>query len=218
MGQISLPDLFSSVGLAYRNFILPPKSIFSTKQGLLLNYLVLCFVFVMSLMLIVRLFRKSIAFGGTALLLLLLFPIAINFIFVMSSEVHSLMLFAINLLFIYLIWLSEKICFKNVRIDKCVGVGIALCLFAMSTTNIYISNECFLKADNIKNRLASKNYTTLVTRITSTEGYKDSYPVAMINIENFHDDSWRDIEKLNLKAMVYGRDSQIFLSMETDGQ
>ena len=109
--------------------------------------------------------------------MLLLFPMACNFIFVMSSEVHSLMVYGQVMQAVLLAWLANRMGSPSSR-GKRLAVRMAALGLALSCA-MYIryDNQCYLKTAFQQQEAISWN-TTLVTRIKSVKGYRDELPVA----------------------------------------
>ena len=118
-----------------------------------------------------------------AIVLVSLIPLAENFIFVMSEpqNVHSCMTYSQVFHFILLTTLIDNVTFNCKKIYEILYVSGFLVL--MLTTIIYTryANAFYLKMEFEQQRTISY-FTTLVTQIKSTVGYKDEYPVAFINV------------------------------------
>lgn len=112
-----------------------------------------------------------------------LIPMAENFIFVMTAQqsVHSCMTYSQVFHFILLAVLIDNMtinCKKMYEILYTSGV-IVLVLTAIIYTRY--ANAFYLRMEFEQQRTISY-FTTLVTQIKSTAGYKDEYPVAFVNV------------------------------------
>ena len=117
--------------------------------------------------------------------LVLLFPLCVNLIIVMAgkNETHTLMVYAQVFPFILFAWLIEKLDFHRASLQK------AACYAALSimllSLGMYcrVDNKCYLRA-TFAQQNAISYFTTLITQIKSTEGYRDEMPVVFINSES----------------------------------
>lgn len=162
-----------------------------------LYYILIAFIFALSVVLIVKSFRKSIQKGLILLLLVLLVPLAVNSIYVMcdSNAIYSLMMYSQTALFVFLAFLLETVDFKRKHI-KTVSYSLGVCLLSLITI-MYIryDNTVYLKMDMYQQRLISY-YSGLTTQIKSTPGYSDELPVTFVNERHINDKSFSEEERL----------------------
>lgn len=130
------------------------------------------------------------------------FPLCAEFIFVMCNPqiVHILMTFGMIMPFFGLALVMEDFLYTDLLTD---GVGrwlknslyafSAVVLALMLVANIRYDNISYLKAELDQSRAISY-FTTLITKIKSTSGYKDEYPVAYINAGSISDESLHNIQ------------------------
>ncbi len=132
-------------------------------------------------------------------ILLFLFPLAINFIFVMINRwyVYSLMVYAQVLIFFFTIWLTENVLIAEKsainQYKNYIGLGI---VFAACILYWRYDNTCYLKAEFMQAQMDSW-CTTLVTQIKSIDDYEESMPVVFINDSSKSDENWPHIEELD---------------------
>lgn len=130
---------------------------------------------------LVKGFRQSMAKGLQTILLLMLFPLAVCFVNVLSGDAFVLVLYPYTLVYLYFIWLLER---EGYEKGKIYGVwrhrfGILLVLCMCLWLSRY-SNVSYMKANLVQERTIAY-YTTLITRMQSTEGYSENMPVAYVN-------------------------------------
>lgn len=128
-------------------------------------------------------YTKAIQIG----ILVLFIPLAENFIFVMTDprNVHSAMTYSQVFHFILLALLIDNISFNHKKYMQILNIsGIIILIFTASIYTRY-ANAFYLKMEFEQQRTISY-FTTLVTQIKSTDGYKDEYPVAFVNVRDWH--------------------------------
>jgi len=145
--------------------------------------------------------RKHI---GDALLLfgmMLLIPLAVNFLHIMTDQgyFYMLMLYSKVSFFVILIWLIDK---TLEDIPSLPGkTARAVCICALSLFLFMYSrydNICYLRMDVLQKE-ATRYFTTLITRMQDTEGY----------------DSWKHVAFIG-EPRVYDNDNSIQVIHEFD--
>lgn len=206
INNFNMTDIRGYIGrikLAYMEFLMPtsiPNFVrYNMYRGFLeiLYYamlffdLVLCIYWMITEMSSVR---KKIQY----IILLLILPLAINFIFVMVNRwyIYSLMMYAQIMFFFFTIWLTENVTINGKRkinqYKSYVGIGIVLAACIMYW---HYDNICYLKAEMMQAEMDSW-LTTLVTQIKSTDGYDTSMPIVFVNASNKLDNNWPVISEL----------------------
>lgn len=148
--------------------------------------------------------EKKFLQGAFFLAGILALPIAANFIFVMChpKSVHSLMLYGEVTLFLFAIWIFDRMR-EYVRFPK-PTLAISLSAFLLILAcYCYYDNICYLKLDLVQTRVISY-CTTLVSQIKGTKGYKDEYPVAYIEPNKIQDKNIVDfveLQKINITPL-----------------
>ena len=121
--------------------------------------------------------NKSNILGGGVVLVLILFPMCVQFNFIMSGSNTTLQNQSMIFEIILLLFLIDKLDFiKNIKIYIVSMVIVAFVCFQF----IVYSNMCYTKANFLISQTVSYN-NTLITRIKSTENYKDNMKVCYIN-------------------------------------
>ena len=124
------------------------------------------------------------------MLLTLLIPAAVHLIFIMAdpNNIHSLMTYGAVGLFLWIACLADRLEWKWNGIARGVRGTAAGLLVLLCVMYGRYDNECYLRAA-LTQQEAISFCTTLVTRIQSTEGYHDSYPVVLIRDGWYSDNS-----------------------------
>jgi len=188
-GVGSVSDYLQRIFLTYRHIVFDrinssedmfPMSIRFFYYGILI------LIAASACVIIIKTFRKSKAKGIQSAVLLLLFPVAVNFIYVMcgkESNIHSLMQFSRIFIFVLLCLLIEtaaKYAYINEKKLKFLRLGTLALFGIMGFLYIRLANVCYVKATFIQARAISY-FTTLQTRIQSIPGYRAEYPVVFVN-------------------------------------
>ena len=191
---------------AYHEFFLPsrgeiwqmyPGRMYTCYQLMLLGDLV------MGLLLFLRLWKQH---RGRALMLALLmglFPLGYNLIFVMSEEMHGLMTYTQVLQVLLFLWLLERTELRPLPLRR-VGAWAAALLLGISGLGwTRYANACYLKAA-LQQQEAISWFTTLVTRIKSSAGYDPARPVLFVNAQWVFDDTFPTLPQLEaIRLMPY---------------
>ena len=160
--------------------------LFPMRGARLLEWAVILTCAGISLVLIIRKIRKDIYKGLLLVCLIGLLPLCFNLIFLMSatspdSQVHTLMLYAGTMLYVYCIWLIQYIVQDKHELARDTYRVSAVIMSVLVIMNVYFANACYLKAEILQYQTLSE-MTALVTRIKSMEQYNDEMPVAVVII------------------------------------
>jgi len=215
MGSASLAEYLTRAGTAYREFFFPshfvlwdmyPQSVFNLYRLMLVLDLLLSGIWFL------RIWKKSPASALLFLAALALVPLGCNFIFVMSGEVHSLMVYGQVMQMVLLVCLVEWTSFSWPSLHLLFSRGTALLLALCSFMYIRYDNQCYMKTAFQQQEAISWN-TTLVTRIESAEGFRDELPVAFLNRENMRDQNLVHLTELDFLSLgTYDMDTQSYLN------
>ena len=203
VGSTSLGDYLARAGTAYREFFFPthnvlwdmfPQALYNIRR------LTLCLTAVLGVWHLARAWKKS---PVRALLLAAAFalvPLGCNFIFVISEDVHSLMVYGQVMLFLLPLCLAEwsEPMFPPFR--RVLSLASALVLAAGCVMYVRYDNQCYMKTAFQQQEAISWN-TTLVSRIESAEGFRDELPVAFVNRENMSDLNLYNLEELDFLTL-----------------
>lgn len=127
------------------------------------------------------------------LLLYLLFPACVDFVYIMCP--HMILTLTIwfghLMVFVLLFSLMETARFQTAALGKIRKIAI-LCFVAMILMFVRIDNIVYLQGTVMQARGISY-FTTLVSQIRNTKGYKAEYPVAFLNELGKRDGNVRDL-------------------------
>lgn len=192
-------------GDAYQEFFLPSRNTgwdMYPGRGHLLYLLMLWADGIMGILLAVRIGQSNRDRAALMVLLLLLFPLGCNFIFVMSTTIHGLMVYGQVLQAALLILLATQVSRFHPEWKRLAMGAATLLLAGMCVIYARYDNQFYLKADFQKQEAISWN-TALVARIKSTEGYRDELPVAWVNRFDAEDRSlyqMQELERIHLSG------------------
>ena len=201
--SVPLGQYLQRAGRAYREFFQPshfvlwdmyPQAMFNVYR------IMLCMDFLLGGLSLFQVWKKS---PPRALLLAGLFalvPLGCNFIFVMSEEVHSLMVYGQVMQIVFLLCLVSLIEEPYPVIHRIVSLGMGILLAASCVMYIRYDNQCYMKTAFHQQEAISWN-TTLVTRIESTEGFRDEMPVAFVNRRNMDDKNLYNLDELDFLSL-----------------
>ncbi len=186
MGFSAWLEYLDRIKRAYVEFFLPPsgkmRDMFPLASIRALYWTVLAAGTALAFRHALRLFKASASNGAKFLLLVLLFPLATNFVYVMVDVkmLHSLMVYPKVLVFVaFLCFLEEDACaLHDSRLQlRCLGRVVLICVAVLYC---YFSNICYYKALFLQNQ-AIAYFTRLVARIEGTKGYSPYLPVVFVN-------------------------------------
>ena len=193
---------------AWREFFLPTRNVPWDMYPYHIRYLYLAMLGLDAAM-AVRLGVRSLSAGRWKAvplsLMLLLFPAACNFIFVLSGEVHGLMVYgqtAQAVLFVFLADRTARSLPENRLPGRMPGAGRIVSLTAAFLMGLgcvlYVryDNECYLKTAFQQQQAISWN-TEMIARIKSAEGFRQDMPVVMLNRDEASDGTLYAIEELD---------------------
>ena len=183
--KIPLTTYLTRAVFAYKEFLLPQRGTFydilpGSSHTLYLCMHLLTVIFYACFLFSV--WKKSKLNGIMTLLMGLMVPLAVNFIFVMVDETYCyvLMEYGYVMYFVFFVWIFETVRGQFRPVISTVTRGIVSCiLFLMVIIFCRFDNLCYMKLE-ITQAQMTRYFTTLVTRIQDTNGYDASMPVAYI--------------------------------------
>ncbi|MBR4125998.1 MAG: glucosyltransferase domain-containing protein [Alphaproteobacteria bacterium] len=202
MGQEGFFTYIRRVGVAYSEFFSPLSSFpLNTKY---IYYLVLLLCFTLQLFLCAHFPVKK---KCQTLLLVLVFPLAVNFVYIMcphdDSESYRIVTLAlwIGHLMVF-VWFSFLL--ENIHASKAGAIRKAgyIVLSVMVLMCGRIDNICYFQIAFNQARTNSY-FTSLIAQIKNTEGYRQEYPVAYINEFDKQDGNVKDMPFLNPSIPPY---------------
>lgn len=178
-GMVTVSEYIQRVLYAYRMFFRPDRGFYPSFISKVYKLLLL-WAAILTIYHLVKRFRQNISKGLQMLFPLVLMPLAVCFIYVLSAGANALVLYPYVVVYAYFIWLIEDKLNETDIISvwrQRTGIIFILC---MSIWFCRYSNVSYFKADLLHQR-ATSYYTTLITRIQSTEGYHEELPIAYVN-------------------------------------
>ena len=177
-------EYLQRLGTVYKEFFIPTadKSSYMFYDRIILFYwgaLVLLLLYAVAYL--KSAYKKSVSRGVLLTICMLIFPLAVDFIFFMVSPkyVHSLMVYShVCVFLVFIICLDhnkEAIEKKKIIHYLLFGTGCLLLFLYCRYANI-----CYLRTE-LAQQEAISYFTTFVTQIKSVNGYNDNMPVVYIN-------------------------------------
>ena len=194
MGSAPLKEYLHRIKSAIYLFFFPAKAdryaFLFPYQLLNLYRLTLLGIGCCGVWMVFRLFRQSPWVAAAAALVMLCFPLAVNFIYVVCAQedVYNLMLFGLMAPFLLLICFTEWL--PSAKPHKvATALVLVFCLFCVRT-----DNAVYARGQLIQQRSISY-FTTMITSIKSVPGYTASTPVAFVGDTSYAmDPTFRSIE------------------------
>ena len=200
---------------AYREFFFPSRNVTWDMYPQHLHYMyffMLCADAAMGMMMIVRIWKKNRGKALLTVLMLVLYQLGCNFILVMSEDVHSLMVYGQIMHAALFVWMADRLALRRPWVRKLSSMTAVLALGVSCIMYARYDNQCYLKTE-FQQQEAISWYTTLATRIKSTEGYRDELPVAWVNENESQDLSLYNIDELDfLKISGYEANIQEYVN------
>ena len=214
MGVMSPGTFLERCAKAYRVFLSPDRETGADMYPGTLRLLYGLQLGMTGLLAVRRVFRtakKSPGHGVLLALLFLLIPLGCNFIYVMSEEVHGLMVFGQAMQFVLLIALLDELDGSAFRGRQAVSLAASLVLAVTSVMFARFDNQCYLK-ETLQQQEAMSYYTTLITRIKSHEGYTPEMEICFVNDLTNPDPTIYDLEEMSfIRLNLYGHSTTEFI-------
>lgn len=181
MGREGIATYLSRLLLAYKAFFRPElmegASAYLTVMGLKIPYrLFLLQSGGLALVLILRAGRKNVWLGLQMTAMAAVLPLALCFIYVMGPDVHVLMVYGQVLVFLFGAVLADRLCQEKQLLPRLVSIGLCLLILFFPAVYTRYSNALYMNVAYSQQQTISY-FTTLVTQIKSTEGYRDELPI-----------------------------------------
>ena len=192
IGASGIGNYVEGIRDAYRIFFLISKdnkcNLFPMRGASFLEWAIIIISVGISLIFIIRKIRKDIFKGLLLACLIGLLPLCFNLICLISavtpdSIVHTLMLYANSMLYVYCTWILQYISRNKTDLFYKVYRVSTVLMSLLVIMNVYFANACYLKAEIYQKQTMSE-MTVLVTRIKSVEKYKDEMPVSFVLTDN----------------------------------
>ena len=211
MGHVTVKDLYRGIVNAYSSFI---HLMIADNMGLSVSVVLRVSLFLMVILSIIILGKlvflqiKEIIAKCLFSVAILLYPIAVNFIYIMCCSegafVYSLMLYSSIFFFIFPLILFDK--YEQKYASERLGTILQWVVIFLNVIVIFyyigFDNITYSKASLIQQQVDTY-CNTLVTQIKSVDGYTDDYPIILVQdrekdgIFDFSDASMVEVEEYN---------------------
>lgn len=193
MGKSSIGEYLNRAIDGYKEFFFPDMdaNYYMYPGNILLVYRIILFIsIILSIIILVDLFKKSVFRGIVFTFLVAMIPLSVNFIFVMAgrAEVHSLMVYSQLMPYVFFAWILENFKIERKLIAKGVSFVSAILIASVLLMYLRVDNKCYLKATYAQQEAISY-FTSLVSSIKNVDGYKDDYLIAFVNERSISDTS-----------------------------
>ena len=197
--SVPLTTYIQRAGRAYREFFHPSRYAswdMYPHHVYYLHFLALGTSALLAIPLIIRMWKQSRVKSILFVLMLALIPLGCNFIFVMCGEVHGLMVYGQVFQVALFVWLADRLEISRPAVRNWTVRGAAAMLALTNLMYARYDNQCYLKTE-FQQQEAISWFTTLVTRIKSTPGFRDELPVIWVNREKMQDDTLYNLDQLD---------------------
>ena len=216
MGRMTLSTFLQRCGKACALFFRPVRNEEADMYpGTLyaVYYVLLAASLVLALRRILRTGREDKLKAVFLVALLALFPLACNFIYVMSEEVHGLMVFGGAMPFVLLIAQLDDLEAVPFRGRGAVSVAASLVLALTGIMYARFDNQCYLK-DTLQQSEAMSYYTTVITRIKSTPGYTPETEISFVNDWSNLDSTIYNLQEMDfIHLNLYGHNTTEYIHL-----
>ncbi len=202
--KIPVSLYFTRILFSYREFFLPQRGTFydtfpgGSRELYLLSVALTAVFFLIYLFSIAK---KSKLNAAIIFVLGLFVPTAVNFIFVMVDETYCyvMMVYGYVMHFVFFVWIFEQL--KDslaqpvIKVARVI-ISVTLCLIMFVFARF--DNVCYMRLEMIQSQTA-RFYTSLITRMQDTEGYRASMQVAYIGKPQILEDDTTipEVQELN---------------------
>ncbi len=217
LGFSGWDQYWERIKLAYREFFAPASGVMCDMYPLAslrwLYFAVLAAGSLLALDHAACLFKKSFRCGAEFLLLLAVFPLAVNFVCVMVDVelLHSLMVYSKVFVFVGFICFLENAERNHPGSRRLFWRLGQPALILVIVLYCYFSNICYYKAEFMQNQ-AIAYFTRLTARIEEAPGYSPYLSVVFLNKENkldFNEPVIPEFERIKLIPYLHDREHRI---------
>lgn len=184
IGQSGIRAYLEAIVEAYRRFI-PSGSLYRMSLGGV-QWAVIVLSGICGICIVARHFRKDALEAVLMVLLLALLPLCFNLVYVMVSvtpseeaHVYTLMLYGQCMLYVFLICALGFLRDVGEKLTAFLCRAGVVVIAALICLDVYFDNACYLKAQVMIQQTIS-DATVMISRIKSTEGYRDDMPVCFV--------------------------------------
>ena len=188
---------------AYSEFFLPTRFVLYDMYPMHLYYLYFAMLTgngILALRLVTAAWRRNRVRAVLLIILLALVPLGINFIFVMSDDVHGMMVYSQVFQAAMFFWLLDRLEVKQAQIRAWLPRIAAAGMVLGCVMYVRYANQCYLKTE-FQQQEAISWYTSLIGRIQSAEGYRADLPVLFVNEQEIRDPTLTEMEELDFISL-----------------
>ncbi|MBQ3450010.1 MAG: glucosyltransferase domain-containing protein [Synergistaceae bacterium] len=185
-GNISFSEIINRIFTAYKEAFFPPLNTSGDMYPMSVRfffYVILIISVCLTVKIIINLYSHSVRKCLQCVITSLALPLMINFIYVMcnplKTRIYSNMQYSEIFIFVYF-WLILEINYNSVNVKNYLFRTALILTGIVCLLYIRFDNICYLKADYMQKRAVSY-FTVLQSRIQSIPGYRDDYPVVLVN-------------------------------------
>ena len=183
-GTTGIMGYLGRIFSAYGVFFFPARDLggnmypFSSRYVHAALVVIFC---ILAVLFLVKVFRKNVEKGIVLAALFVIFPLGAYLIYVMvdAEFITGLMTYAEVFTFVLAAWILENLVFEHKAVFWLKRISVVLIAILLALT-MRFDHLCYTKAEFLQTQAISY-YTTLISRITSTEGYTTETPVVYIN-------------------------------------
>ncbi len=214
MGMMTPHTFLRRVKTAYLLFFLPGRNPGADMYPGTLRHLyrlMLAAGGVLGIRHILRTLRESRLNALLLCVLYALLPLGCNFIYVMTEEVHGLMVYGQAVAAVLLAALLDRLEQGEFRGRRVLSLAASLVLGTACLMYARFDNQCYLK-DTLQQQAAVSYYTTLITRIKSQEGYTPETEIAFVDDYTDLDPTIYDLEEMSfIRLNLYGHSTTEYI-------
>ena len=199
MGMMSVSTFLERCGKAYSVFFHPVRNVAEDMYpGTLyyMYYLMLCANGLLAFRRVKKTGREDRIRAVFLTILYLLVPLGCNFIYVMSEEVHGLMVYGQVMQAVLLIAQLDELESASLRGIQAISLAASLMLTVMCVMYARFDNQCYFK-DMFQQQEAMSYYTTVITQIKSQKGYRPDMEVCFVNDWSEIDPTIYDLDEMD---------------------
>ena len=199
MGNMSVQTFLERAGKAYQLFLFPARNTGDdmypgTLRGM--YYVTLTANVLLAAERVFRSGKENRLQAALQAAMFLLIPLGCNFIYVMSEEVHGLMVYGQVMQAALLISQLDRLEERTFRGTQAVSLAASAVLAVTGVMYARFDNQCYLK-ETLQQQAAMSYYTTVITQIKSLPGYHPDIPMYFVNDLTEPDPSIYDLEEMN---------------------
>lgn len=203
LGSQGLGIYLARAARAYREFFRPTRQVLYDMYPMHVHYLYLAMLLangLLSLRLLVKTRGRNRGKAVLLLALLALMPLGCNFVFVMSEEVHGMMVYSQVFQAALLFWLLDRLDVKTAAVQTWLPRIAAAGMLLACVMYVRYANQCYLKIE-FQQQEAKSYYTSLIGRIQSAEGYRAELPVLFVNEQEIQDPTLTQMKELDFISL-----------------